>query len=120
MRAASLMAQEKYPEALFEFQRAEAVFPLSFYIRESRAAMFNGAQMLPVEIVLAAIDKALDDDPYNGVLLLYRTAALARLRDFDGAEAALRRLKEVGTNWPQTANAERLLKAVRRKVTRDE
>lgn len=85
---------------------ANAVFPLPYYVREANASMMAMAQWVPPDVAAETIGNALANDPYSGNLLWYAAINEMRRGRMDEARAFIDRLQEVGSGWPQTANAE--------------
>lgn len=102
--------------SFFGIIRAEAIFPLKYYIRESVGSVFFVADSLPPDLILAQLDHALKADPHSPRLLWYKAMQLIRMADFDGAARTIERLETVGRGWRQTENAKAVLKAVKAKM----
>ncbi len=94
--------------AFLHLVRAEAVFPLIYYTRETNAVVRAISEGMQPEIVLDAIDRALAADPYGGNLLWHKMIQELRRGDAVAAEAALVTLERVGPGWSQTATARRI------------
>lgn len=99
-------------DALMYFVRANAAYPLEPAIREREATIHAAVNVVAPEIVLAALDAALADDPHNPLLFWYGCIQALRLRNLALANGYLERLREIGPDWPETRNAEDVWKAV--------
>lgn len=98
--------------------RAEAIFPLKYYTRESVALMFHVADALPATLILQQIDRVLKGDPNSPHLLWYKAMQHLRNGDLEPAKAAIDHLEQVGRGWKQTENARAVYLAVEKHVNR--
>ena len=106
----------KYVSAFLGALRAEAVFPLKYYTRESVATMFHIADTLPPTLVLGQIDRVLRGDPNSPHLLWYKAIQHLRAGDLEGAKTTIEHLERVGKGWKQTENAKAVYLAVEKHV----
>ena len=106
----------KYISAFLGAMRAEAIFPLKYYTRESVATMFHIADTLPPALVLEQIDRVLKGDPHSAHLLWYKAMQHLKSGDVEGALPVIEHLERVGKGWPQTKNARAVYVAVERHV----
>ena len=108
--------QGKHVSAFLSALRAEAIFPLKYYTRESVATMFHVADTLPPSLVLEQIDRVLRGDPHSPHLLWYKAMQQLRAGDIMGALPTIEHLERVGKGWPQTKNARAVYLAVAKHV----
>ena len=106
----------KYISAFLGALRAEAVFPLKYYTRESVATMFFVADQLPPSLVLEQIDRVLKGDPHSPHLLWYKAMQHLRAGEIESALPVIEHLERVGKGWKQTKNARAVYVAVERHV----
>ena len=106
----------KYISAFLGAMRAEAIFPLRYYTRESVATMFHIANRLPPALVLEQINRVLTADPHSPHLLWYKAMQHLRAGNIESALPVIEHLERVGKGWPQTKNARAVYVAVERHV----
>lgn len=102
--------------AFYGIVRAEAIFPLKYYIRESAASTFFIADRLPPALILAQLDHALKADPHSPRLLWYTAMQQIRMANLTDAAQTIKRLEKVGRGWKQTKNARAVYEAVKAKL----
>lgn len=119
-RGDRLMKSGKPVEGFSEIMRAEAVWPFSFYTRESMAYMMMLASTYPPEVAIAVIDRSLRQDPYSPTLLWHKVFHELRRGNLDGALPPLLLLEEIGPAWPQTQNMRQVYEAIRAQAAKDQ
>lgn len=70
------------------------------------------ANVVAPDLILTILDREIVGDPNNPVLFWYATIQSLRAGDTPRAAAYLDRLRALGPDWPETRNAEDVLKAV--------
>jgi len=110
------LAQSRPVSAFLEAVRAEAIFPLRYYIRENIGTMFNIADSLPQTLVLEQIDRVLKADPHSPHLLWYKAMQHLREGDLKNAKTTIDHLERVGKGWKQTENAKAVYLAVKKHI----
>ena len=98
-------SQGQYTSAFLGSLRAEAIFPLKYYTRESVATMFHIADTLPSSLILEQINRVLRGDPHSPHLLWYKAMQHLREGDIESAKSTIDHLERVGKGWKQTKNA---------------
>ena len=102
-----------YPHAFLSFERAEAVWPFKFRIREGQTMAYSSTNNVDPNLALEAIDAGLANDPYSPSMLWHKTMQELRRGAMVAAWETMQRFEQVSDNWPEGAQLSKIYRKVR-------
>ena len=102
-----------YPHAFLSFERAEAIWPLKFRVREGHALSYSNTNNIDPGLALEALNVGLENDPYSPSLLWNKAMQELRRGQAPRAWKIMKEFEEVSNDWPENAELLKLYRAVR-------
>ena len=101
------------PHAFLSLERAEAVWPLKFRIREGQTMAYSNTGSIAPELALEALDSGLKNDPYSPSMLWHKAMQELRQGRTPQAWTIMKEFEKVSNNWLENAELRKLYRLVR-------
>ena len=102
-----------YPHAFLYFERAEAVWPFKFRIREGQTMAYSNTNSIDPNLALEVINAGLENDPYSPSMLWHKALQELRRGGMLEAAKAIKQFDLVSDNWPEGAQLHKVYRSVR-------
>ena len=102
-----------YPHAFLSFERAEAIWPFKFRVREGHALSYSNTNNIDPALALEALNMGLENDPYSPSLLWNKVMQELRQGRVSQAWKIMKEFEEVSNDWPENVELRKLYRIVR-------
>jgi len=101
------------PHAFLSLERAEAVWPFKFRVREGHALSYSNTNNIDPTLALEALNVGLENDPYSPSLLWNKAMQELRQGRVPEAWKIMKEFERASNNWPEGAELLKIYRAVR-------